>query len=58
MEIKGRFDHFNINVTNLEKVSNSTKRRSDCMSLTARKRPMALSSWCTLPTDARVSHWN
>lgn len=58
MEIKGRFDHFNINVTNLEKVSNSTKRRSDCMSLTAKKQPTVLSSWCTLPTDARVSHWN
>ena len=25
MEIKGRFDHFNINVTNLEKVSNLRK---------------------------------
>lgn len=58
MEIKGRFDHFNINVTNLEKVSNFMRRRWACMNLTARKQPTVRSSWCISPTAVRISCWN
>ena len=58
MEIKGRFDHFNINVTNLEKSIQFYEKALGLHESHRKEAADALSSWCTLPTDARVSHWN
>ena len=45
MNIKGRFDHFNINVTDLERSIKFYETALDCTSLTANRRKTVLLFW-------------
>lgn len=47
MEIKSRFDHFNINVTNLERSIAFYEKALGLKNIVRRKLPTVLSSWST-----------
>ena len=47
MEIKSRFDHFNINVTNLERSIAFYEKALGLKEHSRRKLPKVLSSWST-----------
>lgn len=54
MQVKGRFDHFNINVTNLERVSSFMKQHWGCTNHTARKQATVRSFWYTWQTTIQT----
>lgn len=58
MEIKSKFDHFNINVTNLSVVSTSTRKLWDLRSTTEKKLPTVLLHWFTSQIAAPVFYWS
>lgn len=58
MKVKGKFDHFNINVTDLEKSIEFMTRHWGCMSLIVRCRKTALLFWFILPMVAADFYLN
>lgn len=58
MKVKGRFDHFNINVTDLDKSIKFYETALGCMSLIVRKLRTVPSCWCIWPMTTAISCWN
>ena len=56
MEVKAKFDHFNVNVTDLNR---SIEFYSKALGFTEEKRlPMVLLYWCILPMEFLRFCWN
>ena len=59
MKVKGRFDHFNINVTDLDKsIKFYETALRFAMSLIVRKLRTVPSCWCIWPMTTAISCWN
>lgn len=58
MEIKSRFDHFNINVTDLERSIAFYEKALGLKEHTGKRQPTALLSWYISQITPPVFYWN